>query len=365
MTKTRIAIVFGGESSEHSVSCVTALGVLGAIDKNKYEVVPIGITKSGKFVAAEINQNWKLADSPEVPDGDEIIWPLGSVSGNRTLRINKNGQVSNLVEVDVVFPVLHGPNGEDGSIQSLLQLCHIPYVGNGILASAAAMDKVYAKGLFRNSGIKVAADFVVSRELWDKKNHEEVLDQVEDRIPYPQFVKPSRSGSSVGVSLVRTREELSVAIDLALSLDRNALIEERIFGREVECSVLEDPTSADGLRVSLAGEILVSGREFYDYEAKYLDGGADLVVPAKLTDAELSEMHQLAKKAFRAVGCSALARTDFFLTDSGFVLTEINTMPGFTPISMYPKLWQVSGIGYPELIERLINLAIAAGTEPR
>lgn len=365
MTKTRIAIVFGGESSEHSVSCVTALGVLGAIDQAKYEVIPIGITKSGKFVTAEINPNWKLSDSPEVSDGDEIIWPLGSQQKNRTLRVNRNGQVSNFGEVDVVFPVLHGPNGEDGSIQSLLQLCHIPYVGNGILASAAAMDKVYAKGLFRNSGISVAKDYVVSKEVWAKNSHEEILSKIENQISYPQFVKPSRSGSSVGVSLVRNREELSSAIDLALSLDRNALVEERIIGREVECSVLEDPSSPDGLRVSLAGEIVVSGREFYDYEAKYLDAGAELIVPTSLTDPELSEMHVLAKKAFRAVGCSALARTDFFLTESGFVLTEINTMPGFTPISMYPKLWQVTGISYPELIERLISLAIAAGTEPR
>lgn len=365
MTKTKIAIVFGGESSEHSVSCVTALGVLGAIDKTKYEVIPIGITKSGKFVSAEINPNWKLSDSPEVLDGDEIIWPLGSDAKNRQLRVNRNGQVSSFGEVDVVFPVLHGPNGEDGSIQSLLQLCHIPYVGNGILASAAAMDKVYAKGLFRNAGITVAEDYVVSREVWGKRDHEEILSEIEQRISYPQFVKPSRSGSSVGVSLVRSREELSTAIDLALSLDRNALIEERITGREVECSVLEDPTSADGLRVSLAGEILVSGREFYDYEAKYLDAGAELIVPTKLSDAELAQMQQLAKSAFRAVGCSALARTDFFLTTSGFVLTEINTMPGFTPISMYPKLWQVSGISYPELIQRLITLAIEAGTEPR
>lgn len=365
MSKLRVAIVFGGESSEHSVSCVTALGVLGAIDKSKYEVIAVGITKSGKFVASEINPDWKLSDSPEVVDGDEIIWPLGSTSKNRELRINRGGVISSFGTVDLVFPVLHGPNGEDGSFQSLMQLCHIPYVGNGILASAAAMDKVYAKGLFRNSGIKVAKDFVVSREAWSKQSHQELIASITSTIELPVFVKPSRSGSSVGVTLVKKREDLPAAIELALSLDRNALVEERIVGREVECSVLEDPSSPDGLRVSLAGEIVVSGRDFYDYEAKYLDAGAELIVPTELSDSELAEMHRLAKAAFRAVGCSSLARTDFFLTKSGFVLTEINTMPGFTPISMYPKLWQVSGISYPELIERLTQLGVAAGTEPR
>lgn len=363
MSRKRIALLFGGESSEHSVSCVTALGVLGAIDQNRYEVIPVGITKQGKFVQAEIDPNWKLSSAPEVPDGPEVIWPLGSSS--RVLRIQNAGKLSTLSEIDLVFPVLHGPNGEDGSVQSLLQLSHIPYVGNGVLASAAAMDKVYAKRLFSSVGIPVARDVVVSREAWSKAEKTQLMQEILSSIPLPVFVKPSRSGSSVGVTLVHKAADLEKAIDVALSHDRNALIEERITGREVECSVLEDPAQQDGLIVSKAGEIIVTGREFYDYEAKYLDAGAELVVPTELLQNELMEMHRLAKLAFRAVGCSGLARTDFFLTDSGFVLTEINTMPGFTPISMYPKLWQVSGIDYPELIERLIQLGLAAGVEPR
>lgn len=363
MTRQRIALLFGGESSEHSVSCVTALGVLGAIDQEKYEVVPLGITKSGKFVAAEIDPSWKLSDAPEVQPGPEIVWPLGETSSE--LRVIRNGQIEAFGKIDLVFPVLHGPNGEDGSVQSLMQLSHLPYVGNGILASAAAMDKVYAKRLFAKAGISVAKDFVVSREVWARADRQKLSNEILAEIPLPVFVKPSRSGSSVGVTLVKQEDELLPAIELALQLDRNALIEERITGREVECSVLEDPAALDGLRVSLAGEIRVIGREFYDYEAKYLDAGAELIIPCELTDSELAEMHKLAKLAFRAVGCAGLARTDFFLTSKGFVLTEINTMPGFTPISMYPKLWQATGVSYPELIEHLIQLGLNAGSEPR
>lgn len=363
MARLRIALLFGGESSEHSVSCVTALGVLGAINQEKYEVVPIGITKTGKFVATEINPAWKLSDSPEVGPGPEIIWPLGQADSE--LRVIRNGKIESLGKIDAVFPVLHGPNGEDGSVQSLMQLSHLPYVGNGVLASAAAMDKVYAKRLFAKAGITVAKDVVVSREQWLKTDKELLAQEILTKLPLPVFVKPSRSGSSVGVTLVKDKSELLPAIELALQLDRNALVEERIVGREVECSVLEDPAAEDGLLVSLAGEIRVTGREFYDYQAKYLDAGAELIIPCQLTDAELNEMRKLAKQAFRAVGCAGLARTDFFLTNQGFVLTEINTMPGFTPISMYPKLWQASGISYPELIERLIELGVRAGNEPR
>lgn len=349
-----IALIYGGQSSEHSVSCVTALGVLSAIDHSKYRVIQIGITKSGRFVEAEIDLSWTLAQYPEVKDGFEVAFRPGGDS-----VVLANGES---VKIDLAFPVLHGPNGEDGSVQGLLQLMGIPYVGNGVLASSLAMEKSKAKAVFRDAGIKVAGEIVIERTSW-KLDRAAELSRASAFASGDVFVKPSRSGSSVGVTLVRDREGLEAAIELALSLDQTALVEERVYGREVECSVLEKPTGE--LVVSVAGEIVVTGREFYDYEAKYLDGGADLLVPTSLTDQELSQMHDLAIKAFRALGCSGLARTDFFLTDSGFVLTEVNTMPGFTPISMYPSLFAASGISYSELVGTLIETGLAKGTDPR
>ena len=349
-----IALIYGGQSSEHSVSCVTALGVLSAIDQSKYRVIQIGITKSGRFTEAAVNLDWTLAQHPEVKDGYEVAFRPGSDSV--TLASGES------VKIDLAFPVLHGPNGEDGSVQGLLQLMGIPYVGNGVLASSLAMEKSKAKAVFRDAGVRVANELVIERTNWNLGRDAE-LARAKDFARFDVFVKPSRSGSSVGVTLVKNHDDLAKAIDLALSLDQTALVEERVFGREVECSVLEKPSGE--LVVSVAGEIVVTGREFYDYEAKYLDGGADLLVPTHLTDKELSQMHELAIKAFRALGCSGLARTDFFLTESGFVLTEVNTMPGFTPISMYPSLFAASGISYSELVETLIQTGFAKGTDPR
>jgi D-alanine-D-alanine ligase len=238
----------------------------------------------------------------------------------------------------------------------------VPYVGNGVLASSLAMEKSKAKAVFRDAGIAVADELVIERSNW-KLNKSKELAKAQQFSKGDVFVKPSRSGSSVGVTLVHNSDDLVAAIDLALSLDQTALVEQRVFGREVECSVLEKPNGE--LVVSLAGEIVVTGREFYDYEAKYLDGGADLKVPAELAAQELAEMHELAIAAFRALGCSGLARTDFFLTENGFLLTEVNTMPGFTPISMYPSMFAVSGVNYPELVETLIQTGLAKGTDPR
>jgi D-alanine-D-alanine ligase len=351
----RLALIYGGASSEHSVSCVTALGVYSAIDKSKYEVIPIGITPSGKWVLSPISPDWKLSDAPVVPDGPEVYPALGGGSW-------KSAAGDDLGVIDIAFPVLHGPNGEDGSIQGLLQLCQVPYVGNGVLASAVAMEKSKAKALFQNAGIAVAEGLVVTEKEFEL-DPESFLVQCAKRFSLPIFVKPSRSGSSVGVSKVKKFDDLEAAIVAAFSHDNTVLVETAVVGREVECAVLELPTGE--LEVSLAGEIVVTGREFYDYEAKYLDGGADLLVPTTLTDAELSEMHLLAKKAFRALGCSGLARTDFFLTASGFVITEVNTMPGFTPISMYPSLWQATGVSYPQLVDTLIQTGLAQGTQPR
>lgn len=351
----RVALIFGGESSEHSVSCVTALGVYSAIDKSKYEVVPIGITQAGKFTLQEISAGWKLSDNPQVDLSDEVYPALGG--GNWKTASGKD-----LGEFDLVFPVLHGPNGEDGSIQGLLQLCHVPYVGNGVLASAVAMEKSKAKAVFRDAKLAVADSLVIQEaDYW--RQSAQFLEECKDKFEFPIFVKPSRSGSSVGVSKVKDFDALHKAIEYAFQFDNTVLVEECVVGREVECAVLELPNGE--LKVSLAGEIVVTGREFYDYEAKYLDAGAELLVPTKLSEAELAQMQELAKTAFRALGCSGLARTDFFLTKAGFVLTEVNTMPGFTPISMYPSLWQATGISYPELVDTLIQTGLAMGVKPR
>jgi D-alanine-D-alanine ligase len=349
-----IALLYGGASTEHSVSCVTALGVYSAIDKSKYRVVPIGITQSGRFVHHPIDPSWKLADLPTVAaDAPSITLTPGS----QTVIVDGSEVV-----LDLVFPLLHGPNGEDGSVQGLIQLLGLPYVGNGVLASALAMEKSKAKGVFRDAGLSVAPEIVIERTNYSLDPERE-LRRAQEFMQGDVFVKPSRSGSSVGVTLVKEKSDLKNAIELALSLDQTALVEQRIYGREVECAVLEEPTGE--LRLSLAGEIVVTGREFYDFEAKYLDGGADLLVPTNLSSQELAKMHELAIKAFRALGCSGLARTDFFLTDSGFVLTEVNTMPGFTPISMYPSLFAATGVSYGELVETLIATGLARGTDPR
>ena len=352
----RIALVYGGESPEHSVSCVSALGVKRAIDLGKYELIEVGITKSGKFVLNPIDSTWKLAENPEVDENSpEVIWPIGGGE----LRLASG---ISLGKLDVVFPVLHGPNGEDGSIQGLMQLCHIPYVGNGVMASAIGMDKARAKSVFRDAGLRVANDIRITRSSY-LQNPDSELQRAAEFLRPDCFVKPARSGSSVGVTLVKKAEDLKAAIELALSYDQTCLVEERIHGREVECAVLEKPSGE--IVVSKAGEIIVHGREFYDYEAKYLDGGAELRVPTELTAAELAQMHELAIKAFNALGCQGLARTDFFLTKTGFVITEVNTMPGFTPISMYPSLWQATGIQYRDLVEQLIQTGIAQGSAPR
>ncbi len=348
----RIALIYGGASSEHSVSCVTAVGVSAAIDTTRYEVIQVGITKSGRFVLEPVNNEWKLTDFPEVSeDSPELLLPLGGGELRMASGIS-------LGKIDLAFPVLHGPNGEDGSIQGLLQLCKIPYVGNGVMASAVAMDKVAAKALFREAGLRVAEQVVITSTQWQDSKAESL--KAAKKICNPEaFVKPSRSGSSVGVSLVTDSLDLEIAIEKALQHDSTAMIEERIEGREIECSVLEDEHG--NLEVSLPGEIVVTGRDFYDYEAKYLGAGAELIIPAVLADRHAAVLVKAAKSAFKALGCSGLARTDFFLTKKGFVITEVNTMPGFTPISMYPALFEASGISYQQLVERLIQNGLQKG----
>jgi D-alanine-D-alanine ligase len=360
MKKTRVVILFGGKSSEHSISCATAAGVLGAIDRNKYEIVPVGITKQGIFVPAQDNvERWALRVGELATVTDEGSRIDFSMDGSKEIfETQPNGSKKSLGVIDLVFPVLHGPFGEDGTIQGFLELAGFPYVGNGLLASAAGMDKEFTKALFQAAGIPVTEHVVIHQTDW-LADPESALEKVRKLGDLPIFVKPARAGSSVGVSKVSNWNEFENALAIAFEQDSKLVVERQVVGRELECAVLEGLDAA-APRVSIAGEIVVHGREFYDFEAKYQDKDAvELIIPAKLSDAELSEMQKIASRAFRAIGGSGLARVDFFLTQKGFLVNEINTMPGFTPISMFPALWQESGISYPELIDELIALALA------
>ena len=359
MSKLRVLLLFGGRSSEHSISCATAAGVMGAIDRNRFDLVPIGVTKTGQMVpVADDSSRWALT-SGELPvvefEGRKVIWPD---LGDRELRfVDEHGSVQSLGEIDVVFPVLHGPYGEDGTIQGFLELLDIPYVGNGVFASAAGMDKEFTKALFEAAGIPVTPHVVIREKQW-LDDPESTLEKVAKLGGTPLFVKPARAGSSVGVSKVSNMDTFADAVALALENDDKVVVERGLVGREVECAVLGGRHGARP-RVSVAGEIVVKGREFYDFDAKYRDeASVDLIVPAVISADELSEMQSIARRAFEAIGGSGLARVDFFLTADGFLVNEINTMPGFTPLSMFPALWQASGIAYADLITELIDLAL-------
>lgn len=359
MAKQKVVVLFGGKSSEHSISCATAAGVLGAIDRTKYEVIPVGITKKGVFVPAEDNpERWALRKGELATVQDEGARIEFSMDGSREIsRINIDGSRSSLGSADVVFPVLHGPFGEDGTIQGFLELIGVPYVGNGVLASAAGMDKEFTKALFQAAEIPVTPHVVIKVSDW-LQDPESALEAVKNLGGLPVFVKPARAGSSVGVSKVKDWNDFAAAVALAFENDNKLVVEHGVIGREVECAVLEGRAGASP-RVSVAGEIVVTGREFYDFDAKYQDeDSVQLIIPAKLSAEELAEMQQIAARAFEAIGGQGLSRVDFFLTKDGFLVNEINTMPGFTPLSMFPSLWQASGIEYPKLIDELIELAI-------
>jgi len=360
MKKTRVVILFGGKSSEHSISCATAAGVLGAIDRTKYEVIPVGITRQGIFVPAEDNADrWALREGELASVTDEGSRIDFAMDGSREIfEIDAKGNKKSVGTADVVFPVLHGPFGEDGTIQGFLELAGFPYVGNGVLASAAGMDKEFTKALFQAAGIPVTDHVVIGQENW-LADPESALENVRQLGGLPVFVKPARAGSSVGVSKVSNWNDFENALAIAFEQDSKVVVEREVIGRELEVAVL-DGLAGQAPRVSIAGEIVVHGRDFYDFEAKYQDKDAvELIIPAKLSDAELAEMKKIASKAFRAIGGAGLARVDFFLTQKGFLVNEINTMPGFTPISMFPALWQESGISYPKLIDELISMALA------
>jgi len=358
MGKINVVVLFGGRSSEHSISCATAAGVLGAIDRERYNVIPVGITQQGVFVPAIYDaEHWSLT-AGELPvvkfEGKTVVWPF---DGSRELEVvDEAGARHILGTFDVVFPVLHGPFGEDGTVQGFLELVGVPYVGNGIFASAAGMDKEFTKALLLQAGVPASPHAVIRRSQW-LDDPETSLARVRELGPLPVFVKPARAGSSVGVSKVKNWDDFADAISVALEHDSKVVVERGLVGRELECAVLSSFDSAP-TRVSVAGEIIMHGREFYDFEAKYRDDSAELVVPAALSPQQLAQMQDIARRAFAAIGGRGLARVDFFLTDDGFFVNEINTMPGFTPISMYPKLWQASGVAYPALIDALIALAL-------
>ena len=359
MSRTRVAVVFGGRSTEHAISCISAGGVLAALDPERYDVIAVGITPQGRWVLGPADPTLLALSGRELPtvkDGLAIALPGDPTVGG--LLPLEDGPAM-LGRIDVAFPVLHGPYGEDGTIQGLLEMASVPYVGSGVLASAAAMDKVVAKKLLAAAGIMVAPSIVVRLLAW-RSDAQRVVEAARE-IGLPVFVKPARGGSSIGISKVTDWTQLAAAVETALAADPKVLIEAAIVGREVELGVLD---SAEGPRVSVPAEIRVSGEhEFYDFEAKYLEGATELDCPADLPDPVTAELTALAARAFLALDCEGLARVDFFVPESGPpVLNEINTMPGFTPTSMFPRMWAASGMDYAELVDHLVQDALRRGT---
>ena len=389
--KIRVGVLFGGRSGEHEVSLLSAASVVEAIDKKKYEVVPIGITKQGRWLTADHAERLLRGEKDQalpaeggratsgqdkhLRAGDPAMTPgaAGLAKGESVMVPPVPGRElqpfesdaphrrasDRAIDVDVIFPVLHGTFGEDGTIQGLLELADIPYVGAGVLGSAAGMDKDVMKRLFRQAGLDMVMHVTVLRSHWEK-DPKKVRRQIEKALKYPVFVKPANLGSSVGISKVHDRSELDAAMNEAAKFDRKIIVEQGVGGkggraREIECSVLGN----DEPQASVAGEV-VPAAEFYDYNAKYIDEGSKLIIPAKLTRALQKKVQEMAVKAFLAVDCSGLARVDFLMDPKSdrIYVNEINTMPGFTSISMYPKLWAASGISYPDLIDRLIQLGL-------
>ncbi|MHA3724377.1 D-alanine--D-alanine ligase family protein [Leucobacter sp. HY1910] len=361
-SKRRVVLLFGGRSSEHGISCVTAAGVLRAIDRTLFDVVLVGLTKRGATVLMQeedlASYALEAGALPEVTDnGTRVLWPA-SLDTRAMTVIFEDGSLQSLGHVDAVLPMLHGPYGEDGTVQGMLDLVDMPYVGSGVLGSALCMDKHAVKTVLAAAGIAVAPWRTVT--LDEVERDASVVTRLDEGLSYPLFVKPARAGSSVGVSRVTEPGEIAAALEVAFAEDRTVLIESGVTGREVEIAVLEGRDGARPRTSSVIGEIVFTGREFYDFEAKYLGAaGIELELPARVTDAEYEAIRAAAVRSFEVAQCAGLSRIDFFLTEDGPVLNEINTLPGFTPISMYPRLWQESGLGYTELITELIELAIA------
>ncbi len=357
MSKIRVGLIFGGKSGEHEVSLASARSVLAALDKTKYEPVLIGVTREGRWLMGgnPLKQLMSMTQSPllkadnaangENGTKDIVTRSAAAISTERVLDTS----------VDVVFPLIHGPYGEDGTVQGLFELADIPYVGAGVAASAVGMDKALMKAVFQSAGLPIADYVVVLRSQWEKEP-EITIQQIEQAIGYPCFVKPANLGSSVGITKAHNWDELTQALTTAAQYDRKLIVEKAIVGREIECSVLGN----DAPVASIPGEI-IPGHEFYDYDAKYADeSGTRLLIPADLTPEQVQTVQDLAVRAFKAIDGSGMARVDFFLqtADGQVILNEINTIPGFTSVSMYPKLWEASGLPYASLIDRLIELAL-------
>ena len=378
--KLRVGVLFGGRSGEHEVSLLSAASILNAIDRSKFEVVPIGITKEGHWLAASDATNLLEGDAsavarrlragdPEVTPGAKLLHEgiptlFSPEPADGALEIKgKKGPAGQ--SLDVVFPVLHGTFGEDGTIQGLFELAGIAYVGSGVLGSSAGMDKDVMKRLFAQAGLPIVKHVAILRSDWEKSPRKAVA-QVEAALKYPVFVKPANLGSSVGISKAHDRKELGPALDEAARYDRKLIVEQGVGGangkaRELEVGVLGN----DDPKASVVGEI-IPGKEFYDYEAKYLSEGSVPVIPAKLTRAETKQIREMAVAAFRACDLAGLARVDFLMEPGGkrrIFVNEVNTLPGFTQISMYPKLWEATGLGYRDLITRLIELALERQNE--
>jgi D-alanine-D-alanine ligase len=343
----RVAIICGGRSSEHEISCISAAGVLSAIDRSKYQPILIGISKSGKWFLLPENYSLALTDGvlPTIPENGVSV----SLSVDGFSAEGKN------LNIDIVFPLLHGPYGEDGTIQGLLEIADIPYVGSGVLASAVAMDKSFAKPIFASHGIKVAAGFVVRQKQWQVGSTD--IQRAADQLGYPVFVKPARGGSSRGTTKVKSSGEFAAALAEAFKFDTKALVEQEIRGAEIECAVLE----IDGVaKASLVGQIRIDAKyEFYDFEAKYLDGATTIELPAPIDQKISDEIRTKAVDAFISLGCSGLARVDFFLTPNNeVIINELNTMPGFTATSVFPKMWAATGVEYMAVITHLLQSAL-------
>jgi D-alanine-D-alanine ligase len=364
--KIRLGVLFGGRSGEHEVSLTSAAAVMKALDPEKYELVPVGITPEGRWRvgskalgllagAAGDNLAQRTAPLQTVLEEGRAVTPSVDPTGPKLLPIAKSSAaVNSRPEVDVIFPVLHGTFGEDGTIQGLLELADVPYVGAGVLASAAGMDKDVMKRLFRDAGLPVVPWEMVLRREWED-DPAGVRRKIKKRLRFPLFVKPANLGSSVGITKVHSPEEFQAGMDLAAQYDRKILVEKAVDAREIECAVLGN----DQPEASLPGEI-VPVNEFYDYEAKYVKEGSKLLIPARLSRRQIKRVRELAVRGFKAIDCAGMGRVDFLLDrkNGKLFLLEINTIPGFTSISMYPKLWEATGVPYTKLLDRLVELAI-------
>jgi D-alanine-D-alanine ligase len=358
--KTRIAVVFGGRSTEHAISAVSAGSILAALDPDEFEVVPVGITRAGQWVLTSADPSTLAIQGNRLPEitsasGQAVVLPGDPTSGGLVVLDPADGARA-LGDVDVVFPALHGTYGEDGTIQGLLEMAGVPYVGAGVFASAAAMDKEFTKKLATAAGIPVGPYAVL-------RAGQQLSAADKDRLGLPLFVKPSRAGSSFGITKVKSYDQLEAAIEAARQHDPKVIIEAAVVGREIECGVLEGEGGGAPEASVLAEVRVVSGHEFYNFEAKYLDDACEFDIPASLPDRVTRQVQDLACRTFDALDCAGLARVDFFVTpELDIYLNEINTMPGFTPTSMFPRMWAASGLEYPKLVSRLVRTAMRRGT---